>query len=367
MVSASKVAALRSQQGLGEFSDGGIETHDTTSLEQAIAESSVGSAEVAYVPLSFGEQLVLETYIRCRQRPYDRKRQEELAAPRHRGATGDPPVGAGEPGTSQSSSAQPSKTLPKNQVEELCSRLAQPKRFLGSKTSPGEDLAQQSSEEDRAKRACYALETDSAQVAARALSDAWRAVVMAFKEASAGRPVDLERVAELAKPTKRGASLRSWGVRPDWVRPEQPASARGHLSSRSSEQTQRRPGAAAALSPMGSAFGEAASSQAYPTPPSSGGAAAAFDSPGSRSPEGALDSLDATRRSQDGSLAATPSNTGGKISSRGTLTPDINTPRQAPRPTSFLQHGARGGLLEAEDVDDMRQAEGRRTGVDRHA
>lgn len=354
MVSASKVAALRSQQGLGEFSDGGFETHDTTSLEQAIAESSVGSAEVAYVPLSFGEQLVLETYIRCRQRPYDRKRQEELAAPRHRGATGDPPVGAGEPGTSQSSSAQPSKTLPKNQVEELCSRLAQPKRFLGSKTSPGEDLAQQSSEEDRAKRAALDVDAMLSRLTAPRLPRAHsptpgERVVMAFKEASAGRPVDLERVAELAKPTKRGASLRSWGVRPDWVRPEQPASARGHLSSRSSEQTQRRPGsasigaaAAAALSPMGSAFGEAASSQAYPTPPSSGGAAAAFDSPGSRSPEGALDSLDATRRSQDGSLAATPSNTGGKISSRGSLTPDINTPRQAPRPTSFLQHGAPG-------------------------
>merc|ERR1719321_1418219 len=51
--------------------------------------SSFAVTDLDQLPISYGERLILETVMKCRQRPYDRKRQEELAQPRRRGATAE--------------------------------------------------------------------------------------------------------------------------------------------------------------------------------------------------------------------------------------------------------------------------------------
>mmetsp|Transcript_43991 Transcript_43991/g.88758 ORF Transcript_43991/g.88758 Transcript_43991/m.88758 type:complete len:401 (-) Transcript_43991:80-1282(-) len=400
MVAASKVAAQGGQPWPAEPVDG--EAHELAPLDEVGRESSTaGSSDVVYVPLSFGEQLVLETYVRCRQRPYDRKRQEELAAPRRRAATAG---GSGEPGAaSQDSSVQqppPAKTLPRSQVDEICARLSQPRRFVSGKTSAGEEV-QQSSDAERAKRAALDVGAMLERLATPRLPRAHsptsgEKIVMSYKETSSGRSVDHERVAALAKPTKRGASCTSWGVRPDWSRTDRTASVGRGASSRGvtprsehtprSERTQR-PGSASLDATVAPAAPVAAGSssrstpgEADPAPRSAAGESGACESPGGRCSLG------------DTNPAAELGVSGGNFGSTGNVTPDFTPLPQAQRPSSFARHGTpgwarggggassprhqeggfpglgtprRGGSMQ--DVDGMHQVEGRRSGVDRRA
>eukprot|EP00913_Durusdinium_trenchii_P034668 g32431.t1 len=78
--------------------------------------------------MSFGEQLVLETYLRFRGRRYDRQRQEELSQPRRI----KPPADHWTGGRGR-------KVLEKEQLDDMLKRLAEPKR--GKATDSGELIA----------------------------------------------------------------------------------------------------------------------------------------------------------------------------------------------------------------------------------
>lgn len=174
----------------------------------------------AEVPLSFGEQLVLETYLRSRQRPYCRKRQEELAQPRRRFNTNETPVGPLLDGSA-------SRTTDKEKVAEMVNRLTQPKmaprgQAGGASANVGEAMVLRSLEASRAKReevsVAEVVQRLSAPRTARPSSPtSGERVVMLYNSTMPGRSVNLDRVRELAQPMKRGNNCRSWGVHPEWV------------------------------------------------------------------------------------------------------------------------------------------------------
>uniref|UniRef100_A0A7S4SBR7 Uncharacterized protein n=1 Tax=Alexandrium monilatum TaxID=311494 RepID=A0A7S4SBR7_9DINO len=194
-----------------------FKTQETYLPYEVSRESVTTSSDASYVQLPFGEQLVLETFIRCRRRPYDRKRQDELAAPRRRGTSADG-------GSQEPSRQEPSRTLPQAQVDELLSRLAQPKRYAHDDAPPEDELARQAREADRAKRAAIDVDAMVSRLAAprllRAHSPAYGERAAAQADAAPGRPVDYDRLVDLARPVKRGASCSAWGVRLDWARPQ---------------------------------------------------------------------------------------------------------------------------------------------------
>mmetsp|Transcript_76076 Transcript_76076/g.219693 ORF Transcript_76076/g.219693 Transcript_76076/m.219693 type:complete len:724 (+) Transcript_76076:115-2286(+) len=165
-----------------------------------------GDSAPCSVPLlSFGEQLVLETYMRCRQRPYDRKRQEQLAQPKRVRQADN--IGLANTGTAD-----------KTQIASIVSRLTQPKSqkataLVGAPT-PGETLVIQHDVKRR-------RDVDMAAVVNRLSTPKPPRppeVSACTMGSAASRPVDISRLHTLAQPSKRGASCRSWGVHPDWTR-----------------------------------------------------------------------------------------------------------------------------------------------------
>mmetsp|Transcript_56960 Transcript_56960/g.176722 ORF Transcript_56960/g.176722 Transcript_56960/m.176722 type:complete len:384 (-) Transcript_56960:105-1256(-) len=383
MVTASKLAAQARQRGSPEsVSDaaGGHESNDAPPHGEAGDDSTTGSSEAAVVPLSFGEQLVLETYLRCRRRPFDPKRQEELAAPRRRaGATGSA-EGASQDASVQQGAPQ-GKTLPRAQVDDLCSRLSQPKRPQRDKVPPGEELVLRRNELERAKREVVDVDAMLSRLAAPRLPrppspTSGERVVLMHKEAGRGRSVDHDRLAGLAMPTKRGASLASWGVRPDWRRPESgqptPRERPGSQSTPRTEPQERAStaseGAAAAAARPGSTPSGGASEERAPLPWSAGG-------------ESMCSSLGLEHL---GGGCSSMGTTGNSLT-LGDMTADITPQRKAQQPSSFSRYGTpswaggsrrglpdtprreRGGSSQAEDVDLTHQLEGWRSAVDRHA
>jgi hypothetical protein len=213
------------------------------------------------LPISYGERLILETVMKCRQRPYDRKRQEALAQPRRRGGAAEawgvsglgersPPQGStmrattsggsgaldyssgalGPSGSGPLGSSNNSKDprLTSDQEARLVDRLCQPKRRKpdASKT-PGEAILLRNQDRD-AK-----LKTGSIDVAAivsrlsapraiRALSPTpGERVVLMWNRSENLRKPDPQRINELAQSSRRGGSARAWGVF------DTPESARG--------------------------------------------------------------------------------------------------------------------------------------------
>jgi len=82
MVTASKVEAQGYSVGTG------LSAASTAPPQEEIDYGSVDGDEgfsMRASSLCYGEQLVLDTYLRTRNRPYNRERQEELAKPRKRG------------------------------------------------------------------------------------------------------------------------------------------------------------------------------------------------------------------------------------------------------------------------------------------
>lgn len=225
------------------------------------------------MPLSFGEQLVLETYLRCKRRPYDRRRQDELSQPRRRVPTGDAWGIKGCSGIELSGEIEDGTSLPKSsmskigksQMDDLCSRLAQPKKSQVN-SAVGESLALQSKELQPSKLSPADIDAISTRLAlprARANDEkAGERVAMHHSGEVVGRPVDLDRLALMARPQKRGASCRSWGVQmedvraatsretepQEWWEREHSSPGSGSKSARATKREERRLKAAAALS-----------------------------------------------------------------------------------------------------------------------
>lgn len=186
------------------------------------------------LPLSFGEQLVLETYLRCKRKPYDRRRQDYLAQPRRQAPTGNAwglkgCSSLGCEGLEEDTSGPKSSTMKvgKSQMDDFCARLSQPKKLMINRIPAGETLALQSKEMEHSRHSKSEIDAISQRLAlpraARVHSPtSGERIVMHHSGESVGRPVDLERLNQMSRPAKRGASCRSWGVRPDFVRPEKP-------------------------------------------------------------------------------------------------------------------------------------------------
>eukprot|EP00747_Dinoflagellata_sp_TGD_P165745 gnl/TRDRNA2_/TRDRNA2_187495_c0_seq1.p1 gnl/TRDRNA2_/TRDRNA2_187495_c0~~gnl/TRDRNA2_/TRDRNA2_187495_c0_seq1.p1 ORF type:complete len:456 (+),score=70.65 gnl/TRDRNA2_/TRDRNA2_187495_c0_seq1:89-1369(+) len=194
--------------------------------------------------LSFGEQLVIETAMRFRGRSYDRRRQEELATPRRRGAQGMSGTASREldffmscekeggksisDDLSAQSSIRPQVTsedserkLQKQEVDELLDRLSKPRRQqIAHKPSSG-DLSFQRSQQDESirQREGFDLQHMVERLATpkknyRLGPASGESVVLLHRSRCQGRPPDESRLKELSRPKRRGGSCMAWGV--DW-------------------------------------------------------------------------------------------------------------------------------------------------------
>ncbi|CAE8623568.1 unnamed protein product [Polarella glacialis] len=211
MVTASKVAAAAANG-----------SDPRQSLREDEERSSAGSyggshgSEAYELPLSFGEQLVLETYIRCRARRYDRKRQEELSQPRRQKAAKEFLCKMPSAGGSEESSRAP---LDKSQVEDLVSRLSAPKKS-SHQLAAGASIAMHASQAEVSKARPVVDEAVWARLAAPKPGrpndpTPGERVCMMYHNFSTGRGVNFERLADMAKPKKRGGSCASWGIHPN--------------------------------------------------------------------------------------------------------------------------------------------------------
>lgn len=174
-----------------------------TYLEEFVAED---------LPLSFGEQLVLETYLRCRTRAYSKRRQEELAKPKRRAFAFSP---TNETVPKQHAKAKgPRLQLP--EARAMIERLAKPKPKIRSLTP--EKPAKQV-EVEAAKRRDFNVHNMVERLATprrgrRFTPPPGERVVLMHCTAARQRPHDAKRIEELAQPTRRGGGIRCWGVQP---------------------------------------------------------------------------------------------------------------------------------------------------------
>jgi len=214
------------------------------------AGSSAAYTDLTQLPICYGERLILLTCMKNRGRPYDRHRQEALATPRRRGGTAMAWGVKDKDGASaerfdaaKSSSADPSSWFksaqePRLNLQQealLVSRLAaQPRRHKQPARPAGEQLICRSQERAAKLRAAGALDLAaitarlSAPRALRALSPTpGERVVLMWNRSENLRKPDLNRINELAKSSRRGATARAWGVFEDAATTSLPPSPRG--------------------------------------------------------------------------------------------------------------------------------------------
>jgi len=176
--------------------------------------TSVAESTESYsnVPLCFGEQLVLETYMRSKGRRYDRQRQDELSQPRrHKGDAWAFGAQGGE------LMDENEKVLDQHQVQNLVARLAKPKRHQSNEDA-GQMVTLHSMRDEALKRQSAA--DAEAMVKRLAAPKTFRAydptpgerVCMMYNRWKPTRAVNLDRLADMAKPKKRGGRAESWGV-----------------------------------------------------------------------------------------------------------------------------------------------------------
>jgi len=183
---------------------------DSGSMKATVEDSA--KSQFMLSDISFGEQLVLETFLRCRQRPYSRKRQDELARPRRQKQQPDD--------LPELSISSPSVKLDKVKLDEIVNRLSRP-RFLKD-TVDEHSVSKDSQSQQRSRRSdadvAAIIERLSKHKPPRAVLEAQEREAEAVKNAATPRPVNHVRLASLATPLKRGGSCQCWGVRPDWTR-----------------------------------------------------------------------------------------------------------------------------------------------------
>jgi len=206
------------------------------------SRSSMGLTDLSELPISYGERLILETCVRCRQRPYDRERQEALSRPRRGGkdvgvdrSAGErslPTVSGGvscepstQPSTARSSTSQDTRRLNMAQTDQLVNRLSTPRRHQKSAKPPAEQLPLRSQERSAKPEAgglaiASMVARLSAPRSARALSPTpGERVVLMWNRSENLRKPDLERLNRLAIASRRGGTAAAWGVRPWEARP----------------------------------------------------------------------------------------------------------------------------------------------------
>lgn len=172
--------------------------------------TSVAESTDSYssAPLYFGEQLVLETYMRNKGRRYDRKRQDELSQPRGRNH-----------GALELEMLENNRTfLNQAQLKNLVSRLAKPKRFQNTDDAAVTMVTMNSIHAEVSKAPNRAnAELVFRRLAAPRSSRGYdltpgEKICMMYNRWKPGRTVNLDHLADMAKPKKRGGRAQSWGV-----------------------------------------------------------------------------------------------------------------------------------------------------------
>mmetsp|Transcript_31383 Transcript_31383/g.86275 ORF Transcript_31383/g.86275 Transcript_31383/m.86275 type:complete len:255 (-) Transcript_31383:3-767(-) len=152
------------------------------------------------VPLSYGEKLVLQTYLKGRSRPYSQERQNELAKPRCRTVFSPHRGGISPRGET--------RKLDAAAASSLCSRLAQPRRVNpGVQRSAGEAMVLQTDVASRERSRQVDTHEMSTRLshpkAVRHAPAPGELVLRCHNENFLGRRVDGERIAYLAKAVRR--------------------------------------------------------------------------------------------------------------------------------------------------------------------
>jgi len=172
--------------------------------------TSVAESTDSYssAPLYFGEQLVLETYMRNKGRRYDRKRQDELSQPRGRNH-----------GALELEMLENNRTfLNQAQLKNLVSRLAKPKRFQNTDDAAVTMVTMNSIHAEVSKAPNRAnAELVFRRLAAPRSSRGYdltpgEKICMMYNRWKPGRTVNLDHLADMAKPKKRGGRASTWGV-----------------------------------------------------------------------------------------------------------------------------------------------------------
>lgn len=186
------------------------------------------------VPLS---QLVLETYFGCKRRPYDRKRQDELAKPKRVASASVPPDGGVSLDQISSRSVLMDKES-KDKQDSLIARLSQPKKQPPRGNSSGECILAMVQHEERSKRANVDVDAMLQRLATprrrqRQPPTPGERVLPCYNKSAQSRSVDLHRINAMAKPTRRGGSCTAW-LRPSstWV-----GDSIGRLSARDNDMS----------------------------------------------------------------------------------------------------------------------------------
>lgn len=149
-------------------------------------------------PLSYGEQLVLQTYLHSKRRPVDKQRLDLLANPRKR-------------------EEEPSDAIPQDlrrmgqkQLQTMIGRLYTPK--IRMDTTEDDKIAEQ---EEKSKQGGRPKDFDLNAMVLRLHAPKIKDDAEADEASAApSRPPDLDRINALARPKKRGASAECWGLQP---------------------------------------------------------------------------------------------------------------------------------------------------------
>lgn len=207
MVTASKVAAAQAgpQRSDAASIRGPLGMQESSDFQDSDSEMSQPPPD--YLP--FGEQLVLETYMRFQRRPLDKQRLEDMARPKRHG-----------PAVAQNMLiGVPTKTASPEEIAGIVGRLTQPKKSSAAVAET--TLSMASNQPNPARKKDFNLDAMVSRLTAprRVVqpTPAEEVVLQAYKTGPR-RGLDPARLAEMAKPHRRGASCLSWGVNPEWVK-----------------------------------------------------------------------------------------------------------------------------------------------------
>eukprot|EP00929_Paragymnodinium_shiwhaense_P081639 TRINITY_DN4277_c0_g1_i1.p1 TRINITY_DN4277_c0_g1~~TRINITY_DN4277_c0_g1_i1.p1 ORF type:complete len:541 (+),score=96.04 TRINITY_DN4277_c0_g1_i1:179-1801(+) len=234
MVTASKVLQASGAASVGSYTGHG---HDeraglSQSQEPSAAYDYDEGYEDAYpeLPLSYGERLVLDTYLRGRSKPYDRQRQEELAKPKRENgflkvslcsrATTASIDGGTTIGTTiggSSSSTAKATIGSKADVQSIVARLTEqkPRPDPTGPRNKGEAIVFETMQQQREKfkglKTADIVHRLATPRALRPLSPNPGERIMML-HATPRRPYSKDRLEFLSKSSRRAGSSGAWGV-----------------------------------------------------------------------------------------------------------------------------------------------------------
>mmetsp|Transcript_5568 Transcript_5568/g.9939 ORF Transcript_5568/g.9939 Transcript_5568/m.9939 type:complete len:436 (-) Transcript_5568:61-1368(-) len=205
--------------GLDSFSPriwGDLHAPDKFGAGSASGSRPDDSEDDDEIPLCFGEQLVLETYMRYKGRRYDRKRQDELSQPRRKNKKAAEDWGVQTANMAGDAGSPGAGVVSREEVDKIVARLAKPKKPAAVES--GHSVAMHAHNVDVQKARGAAADPE----VFRRLTEPKKArpfdptpgekIVMMYQTARITRAIDPEKLAEMSRPKKRGGRAESWGL-----------------------------------------------------------------------------------------------------------------------------------------------------------